>query len=506
MNPLEQLRRRIVTAEEMRGLDEWTINHLGVATTALMETAGRVVAQHIVDTYGNDTSILVVFGPGHNGADGLVVGRVLTEWGLTVSLRSPLPETALSQLCHRQLRTCMKMNMDVALGAAASIEMSNRLVIVDALFGTGLGRAPAGMTLSWIKAINGCSAPVVAVDIPSGVCGTSGRVMGMAVKADSTVTFQCSKWGHWAFPGSAQRGMLLTKDIGVSGAGIAHLKVADRHILGAEWPACVLPDRPRDGHKGTFGHLGIMGGHSGMVGAAKLAGKASMRVGVGKCTVLCERRVADQLAAELETVMCAQEPAVDPTDNAFDEVSWTPEHDAYVLGCGLDPKRLGRRFATVARSALPKVLDAGALAWLAAQTAYTLGAECVLTPHPKEAAVLLGKTVSDVEQDRLGSIRELSEEFGCVVVLKGAYTLMTAPSHGVYLCPYGNPGMASAGMGDVLAGVIGGLMAQGLSAWDAARAGVIWHARAGDSACAHKGEYTMIATDVIENLATVTSC
>ena len=497
---------RIVLSAEMQALDRWTIQNVGVSTTALMETAGRAVANHVRGDYGLDSEILILFGRGHNGADALVVGRTLKEWGFNVRLRSPFEEVQLCELCRHQLNSCLRLGLNVQLSAEPNANELLEMVVVDGLFGTGLSRTVTGVSKRWIDAVNAAECQVVSIDIASGVCGTSGSIMGCAVRASSTVTFQYSKWGHWGFPGADYRGRLSVVDIGISQSGFESCELEDRFVLGADWPRCILSVRHRNAHKGHFGHLGVIGGHQGMVGAAKLAALAGMRAGAGKSTILCEHAVFGPLSLELETVMCALEPAVDPNHGGFDAAEWTPSHTAYVVGCGLDPNRLGARFRRVVESGQPMVLDAGALIWLSRNPTVQLCNETVITPHPKEAAALLGINVAAVEADRLGALKRLSERYQCTVVLKGGYTLVCQPNSAIYLCQDGNPGMASAGMGDVLAGVIGGLMSQGVSSWDAARAGVTWHARAGDATAQVRGEVPMIATDLIENLSVVLSC
>lgn len=500
--------KSIVSAVEMRRLDQWTIDEFGLSVDVLMETAGRRVAQVIADFIGTVSSVVVVFGCGHNGADGLVAARSLYAKGMSVRVVTPFGRLDLTPSCLRQLERCERLGIRSELDCAARQRIEEDdvtdYVYVDALFGTGLGRNVSGSAAEWVDRMNQAASSVVSVDIPSGVCADTGQIMGVAVTADVTVAFQHSKLGHWMFPGADARGVLYVEDIGIPSIAMKKLGVPSRYVLSREDVFLSMPQRPDNGHKGTFGHVGVLGGHAGMTGATKLAGMGALRSGAGKCTILCEPRIAGQLACELDVLMCSPDESLSSEQGNGDAP--LVACDAYAIGVGVDPSRVSPSFSLWITGAAPRVIDAGALTWLADQAAVHLGDSCILTPHPAEAARLLGTTAEVIQADRFQAIGEIVQKFGCFVVLKGAYTLISGPNCEVVLCPYGNSGLASAGTGDVLAGLIAGLLAQGFSPWSAARIGVVWHALAGDLAREVKGEHVMIATDVIDSLAGVQRC
>jgi ADP-dependent NAD(P)H-hydrate dehydratase / NAD(P)H-hydrate epimerase len=498
----------IVTAQEMRALDAWTIEDFGLGVDVLMESAGRRVAELMIREYGRISDVIVVFGPGHNGADGLVTGRVLQAHGLAVTALSPFARTDLTPACQRQLQRCERLGMNVTLNCEPSVvsDVSPSILCVDALFGTGLGRALSGVVEAWVDWMNQTGSPTIAVDVPSGVCAQTGQVLGSAVRATLTVSFQFSKIGHWVYPGAGYRGHLCVEDIGIPIASLDLLSGPRRRVLERSIVDELLPERAENGHKGTFGHVGVVGGHVGMTGAAKLSGLGVLRSGAGKCTVLCEPRIVDALACELDVLMCVPTRHLEHNAKEVHCGSSNSRYDAYVIGVGVDPSRVGSSFGELIYSDAYRVVDAGALTWLSQQPPQQLGERCILTPHPAEAARLLGTTVEVVQADRFDAVTQIARKFDCVVVLKGAYSLIFGPGYDVVVCPYGNAGLGTAGTGDVLAGLLAGLLAQGCSTWNAARLGVVWHALAGDRTRDEKGEHSMIAVDLIDCLGRGLGC
>jgi hydroxyethylthiazole kinase-like uncharacterized protein yjeF len=500
--------RIIVSAREMQALDAWTIEDFGLGVDVLMESAGRRVADVIIHDFGTKLDVAVVFGPGHNGADGLVTARTLHARGITVVAFSPFCRSDLTAACQRQLARCERLGMTIELDCEPvnASDGGPGAVCVDALFGTGLGRALSGVNLMWVDWMNQSASPTIAVDIPSGVCAETGQVLGNAVRADVTVSFQYSKIGHWVYPGAGYRGRLCVEDIGIPSTSLDALSGPRRRVLDRSIVDERLPKRAENGHKGTFGHVAVVGGHVGMTGAAKLAGLGALRSGAGKCTVLCEPRIVDALACELDVLMCAPTVYLDQNAQLTRPEAFTGLHDAYVIGVGVDPFKVGPSFDALIYSDAFRVIDAGALTWLAKRPDAPLGERCILTPHPAEAARLLDTTTQLVQSDRFDAVTQIARKFGCVVVLKGAYSLISGPDCEVVVCPYGNAGLGTAGTGDVLAGLIAGLLAQGCSPWDAARVGVVWHALAGDITRDEKGAHSMIAVDLIDRLARGRRC
>ena len=367
-------------------------------------------------------------------------------------------------------------------------------VIVDALLGIGLTGAPRPETIAVIEAINAARRPVFALDIPSGVDADTGAVHGAAVRADLTLSFVAFKSGTFLGAGPEHAGVVLLDDLGVVPPVRPEFAPLLRRIDESEL-AQNLPRRSRDAHKGTSGRVLVVGGGAGMPGAARLAGEAALRVGAGLVSVAGDPGNLLAVTGTRPEIIYLPTPAagIDVALRAADVVAIGPG-----LGTAEWGARLWSEFLRV--SPARAVVDADALNLLAREPV-KLPADWVLTPHPGEAGRLLGSDAGAVQSDRLGAVRELNVRFGATAVLKGAGTLVACggDAQALYICERGNPGMATAGMGDVLTGVIAGLVAQGIDPAQAARLGVLVHALAGDSA-AQGGQRGLIASDVIAEL------
>ncbi|MFQ5458238.1 MAG: NAD(P)H-hydrate dehydratase, partial [Myxococcota bacterium] len=349
--------------------------------------------------------------------------------------------------------------------------------------------------------------PTLAVDIPSGVDASTGAILGRAVRADLTATFGLPKLGHVLFPGAERAGRLVVVDIGipeayVSAAGIPDAIVTRGDALGA------VPDRPRDAHKGTFGHLLVVAGSPGKTGAAAMCAQAAMRVGTGLVTLAAPESVVPVLAAKLTEVMCE---AVAETDartlgrKAIERISALSEgKSALALGPGLSthPETAELVLHLARTEERPLLLDADALNALAGRPAAleNCPGPRVLTPHPGEMGRLCRTDAKRVNGDRIGTARDFARTHGVIVVLKGAHTVIAAPDGEARVNLTGNPGMASGGMGDALSGVIAGFLAQGVRPFEAACLGVYLHGLAGDLAARARGRAGLLATDVIDTL------
>ena len=360
--------------------------------------------------------------------------------------------------------------------------------------------------------MNAHKGPVVSIDIPSGVCGSTGRVGGAAVMAECTVTFQYSKRGHWLHPGAQYRGLLDIVDIGIGqmNESVQTEDWADGEIVvsrvRSDFLRQTLGKRCPNSHKGDFGHVMVVAGREGQFGAGRLAADAALAVGAGTSTLGTTAARLQSLSSGLYEVMAKTLYEDDL------ERGWTihlQAYDALVIGPGLsDEFVVGQRLAdSLMQLEVPIVLDAQALNHLATRPyVWTNLRRAVITPHPGEAARLLGISAADVQADRVGAVQRLIELCGTHVVLKGAHTLIGLPTGRVYLCPYGNAGMATAGSGDVLAGVIGGMLAVGYGMDEAIIAGTVWHARAGDWLAAHYGPASLRARDLVDALREVERC
>jgi NAD(P)H-hydrate epimerase len=470
----------VVSADEMRALDRATMDDVGIPGLTLMETAGRAVAAAVLrdSVHGH---VAVVCGPGNNGGDGFVVARVLRDRGVDAVAYLAASRDAVKGDAKRHLEILERAGgvvraiatpaqLDELVGAIAGAE-----VCVDALFGIGPVRLIEGHLAEVVAAMNRARYRI-AVDIPSGIDSDTGRTMGSAVRADMTVTMGALKVALVSAPGFAACGAIEVADIGIPAGVIATAGVKVGLVDETDVRGCLPKPAPLD-HKGTRGHAIVIGGSPGMRGAGRLASAALLRAGAGLATLAAAG--GDDLIA-VDSVMTKA------LDGSLGEV--LKGKDAVVIGCGLRQGDAARGWlAEVLAAGIPAVLDADALNMLAADPARIAGAAgpIVITPHPGEAARLLGPscTAAEIEADRLSAARALAAKTRALVVLKGARTIVCDGTLADDFCainPTGGPALASGGSGDVLAGVIGALLAQGVAAADAARAGVYVHGLAGE--------------------------
>ncbi len=488
-------------AETMRAVDRWAIEEQGVGGLELMERAGEAVARE-VERRAPDGLATVVCGKGNNGGDGFVAARMLREAGREVTVVGIASANELSNDARENLAR-LPGSGPVTL---AETSLEDAAMVVDALLGTGFSGAPRGSTAEAIEAVNDARVPVVSVDVPSGVDASSGVVEGSAVRAAATVTFHASKPGLWIRPGKAYAG-----EVSVAGIGIPRGAPLESEIglISADVLA-ELPRRGADSTKFSSGHVIVAGGSRGLSGAPMMCAHASMRTGAGYVTACVPASIQPVLAAsgrpELMTRALPEADGELIVDGIDELLSLARERSALALGTGLGRGRGARAFARelARRAELALVLDAdglnahaGVLSELAARSAPT-----VLTPHAGELGRLLELDGEDVERERLRSVRTAADQARAVVVLKGDDTLIADPRGRVAVSPGGSPALATAGTGDVLTGVIATLLAQGLSAFDAACAGVSLHAAAGRVAALTLGSPdAAIASDVIDALA-----
>ena len=506
-------RMRLVTAEEMRTLDRLTIEG-GTPGHVLMERAGegatRVLLECIPRLRKRGSRALVVAGKGNNGGDGWVIARLLKRRGVQVevALVGRVAEVAGDAL--RNLRAYRKLSGklfevgDEAGLARLAKAASAADAVVDALFGTGLNNPVHGLPAAVIEIVNTCGAPVLAVDIPSGLDADSGRPLGAAVQAEATATFGFAKLGQVQHPGVRHCGALAVVDIGLADAALAAAPPRAALIETAA-AARLVPRREPETHKGDCGHVLIIAGSLGHTGAAQLATRAAGRAGAGLVTVVAPASLYPVYAAGVREAMTAQLADTDGRIR-FDAgalAALTAGKAVVVIGPGIgthdDAGRTVRWLLEHGEQAL--VLDADALTVLARDPTplRAAGGRCVLTPHPGEMARLIGGDTATVQADRVGVARSFAVAYGCTLVLKGARTVIAGADGFVWINPTGNPGMASGGMGDVLAGAIGGLLAQGLPPADATCLGVHVHGLAADRAAAD-GEIGLLAGDVADAL------
>ncbi|HTO12339.1 MAG TPA: NAD(P)H-hydrate dehydratase [Candidatus Binatia bacterium] len=505
----------VFTADEMRGVDQRAIRELGIPGATLMENAGRGAAERIVAALPvlglgrRGVRVVIVCGKGGNGGDGFVVARHLKRAGHRVRVflvAAPDELRGDAALKYREMeRRAIRAHV-VRDDAVLARALADADLVVDALLGTGARGAPAPPLARAIEQINAGGRPVVALDIPSGLSADGDVPDGPVVRAALTTTFAGLKRGLLVGQGPDLAGRVQVVDIGVPAAEVA--RGVDTFALETDDVARHFPPRPRETHKGSYGHLLLVAGSVGKSGAAALAARAAMRAGAGLVTVATASSAQPAVAALLLEVMSEPLPetaagsvALKARDRLHDLLQG---RDALALGPGLgldqDTQALAR--ALVFESRCPCVVDADALTALAGHLDRLRGAPAArcLTPHPGEMARMLGVSVADVQRDRLRTVRQFATGWGVHVVLKGATSVIGTPEGTVLLNPTGNPGMASGGTGDVLTGVVGAFLARGLAPAAALASAVYLHGLAGDVAAARHGQESLIASDVIEAL------
>jgi NAD(P)H-hydrate epimerase len=476
-------------SKDVRELDAAAIA-AGVSGHELMCRAAASALRELRARWPAARDLLVICGGGNNGGDGYVLARLAKLAGLAPRVLAVVGRERLQGDAARAAADCGDVGVPIITYEPR--ELASRLarcdVVVDALLGIGLVDDVRAEIAALIRVVNACRRPVLAIDVPSGLCADTGRVRGTAVVAAATVTFIARKAGLWMASGPEYAGEVVLDPLGidtrVSDRSGAHpvLRLLEREALAAS-----LVRRPRDAHKGIAGHVLIVGGGLGMPGAARLAGEAALRAGAGRVTVLAAPGSLAAIAGNCPELMVR---GVDDDVASLDPL--LAAADVVAIGPGLGHGPWAHRVfsliidVVVARR-LPCVIDADALTLLAetndaqALRALRAPAHSVLTPHPGEAARLLGTTSAAIQADRLQALRELQSRHDAALVLKGAGTLVSGRPV-PWLCPFGNPAMAAPGMGDVLTGVIAALLGQGLAAPLAARTGVLLHALAGDLA------------------------
>lgn len=503
----------ILTADQMRAVDKAAADELGLPSLVLMENAGRGVVEAIVRARGSlrGREVRVVCGGGQNGGDGFVIARHLTNAGARVQILLTAPRAKIAGDAAINLRVVEAMSIPLRDGSTEIAGVTWRRwldgadLIIDAVLGTGLRAEVAGPAVAAIQAMNETRAFRVSVDVPSGLDADSGRVRGVTVRADLTVTMGCRKLGLVLDP-EVPVGRLEVADLGLSPGALAAAVPGIGplcHWLDAADLRSLLPRRRPGAHKRAAGHVLVVAGSPGKTGAALLAANGALRGGAGLATIASTGPGQVALDAKVLEAMTASYASGDDADEAsYDRIAVLASRmSAVVLGPGI-PTGSGMR-ALVSRIAaelpLPVLLDADALNLLGTDAAVALGrspAPRIVTPHPGEMARIVGTTPMAIQEDRLGHARRLAAASGAVVVLKGARTIVAAPDRTAYVNPTANPALATAGSGDVLAGLIGALAGQGLGPVDAARAGVFVHGQAADVAVSLVGGRNIVAGDL----------
>jgi hydroxyethylthiazole kinase-like uncharacterized protein yjeF len=490
----QPLPKELYRAEEVRAMDRHAIDTVGIPGIELMHRAGAAALVALRERWRSARTLSAVCGAGNNGGDGYVVARLAHELGWDVRVYPVAPPANLkgdALTAYQEFRAAGGEVLDFI-----PVDFEGAEILVDGLLGTGLDREIGGLYAEVIRAVNrysergaalsGLGRKVLALDIPSGLHADSGAVLGVAVRADLTASFIGLKRGLFTGEGLEYSGEVVFDDLGTP-PEVKHCVRPSALLL----PPLVhgLPRRPRSAHKGHFGHVLVVGGDHGYSGAARMAAEAAARVGAGLVSVATREPHAGLMNLARPELMCLG------TETRAELESLLGRATAVALGPGLGRSNWAREMLeTVLASDLPLVVDADGLNLLAERPPHR--ENWVLTPHPGEAARLLGVTTAAIQRDRFAAVRELHSRYGGVVVLKGSGTLIAGEDGIPSVCTAGNPGMASGGMGDVLTGVIAGLLAQKLSLLDAAVLGVRLHGAAGDEA-ASGGERGLLASDLM---------
>lgn len=473
-------------SEQVRELDRCAIEEHKIPGFTLMSRAGQAAFATLCEHWPQARSLAVVCGSGNNGGDGYVVARLAHEAELSVQLFFLGDPAQLAGDARKAADAARKAG--VSMLAYENQALDDYELIVDGLLGTGLDKEVQGAFRQVIEAVNGADCPVLSLDIPSGLDADSGRVLGAAVKADITISFIGLKRGLFTADGPEYCGGLRFDDLDVPAQVYDSLTPSAQRIDRCLLSECLKP-RSRTAHKGDFGHVLIIGGEQGMAGAARMAGEAAARVGAGLVSIATRASHAALLGVSRPELMCHGVEDIGELNRLLERAT------VVAIGPGLGQGPWGQAMLSrILDCHKPLVLDADALNLLATEPARR--EQWVLTPHPGEAARLLGCSNEDIQQDRFSALAALQASYGGVCVLKGAGSLILDNEASLSLCSEGNPGMAIGGMGDALTGIIAGLIAQGFSLADAARLGVCLHAAAADEA-ARDGERGLLASDLM---------
>lgn len=501
----------VLTAAEMKKCDETAIKEYGIASLVLMERAALETVNAVIAKYGKDICVGVIAGCGNNGGDGIAIARILHEHGIRVEIHMVGETKKLTDETRTQLETAKKLNLPIYYG----VEHTLYDVIIDAIFGIGITRSIEGKYRKAIEEINASKAHVVAVDIPSGVNADDGSIMGCAVKADMTVTFAYRKIGLMLYPGASCAGEVLCVPIGIPRA-VTEKKRTGVVTFTDKEADLKLPDRSRSGNKGTFGKVLLAAGSRSMGGACQLSALSAYRIGAGMVRVFTAQENRESLLRKLPEAIIDtyldkdDEGALQAAERQtlINGLMWA---DVIAIGPGLS---LSNRALDILKTALaygdkPMVVDADALNLLAKNEDLLEGmrlgrrksdAGIVFTPHLGEFARLMKYPVSEIKKDFLGTCKAFTKKYDVSLVCKDARTVITKRGKLIYLNSSGNDGMATAGSGDVLTGIIAGLLAQGMSGFEAAVIGAYAHGLAGDYARDHASSYYIMAQDIINSL------
>ncbi len=506
---------KVATPEQIGKMDTEAITKIGIPGIVLMENAALKVVEEIVKSVGNvnGKKAVVLAGKGNNGGDAYAVARHLHNIGTKVLVFITSKKTEIKNDAEINLKIIEKINIETVeiIGKDEVLKLKEELeacdVVVDGIFGTGFKGQISGIIDEVVSLVNNSLKYAIAIDIPSGVNGETGKVLGRCIKAHKTVTFSYPKTGLLINPGCEYTGELVIADIGIpkiisDAINMETTLIDESHVSG------IIPKRYRESSKGNYGRVLIISGSTGMTGSGCLCAKAALRSGAGLVYLGVPSALRDIYSTQLV------EPIVIPLEDrgngylskeSMHEIIKEMERmDVAAIGPGISSRQdvseiMGE---LLINARIPLVLDADALNAVSGDVGILKKSKVpvIVTPHPGEMSRLIGVSIPDIQKDRIKYARDFSSEYNVITVLKGAKTIIATPDGRIYINPTGNPGMSTAGTGDVLTGIITGFWGQGFAPEDAAVAGVFLHGLAGDIAAANRGEYGLIAGDLIEEL------
>lgn len=489
----------VLTPDEMAKLDQKVIEN-GFESLLLMETAGRGTTEIIKENYDRDNKILILAGSGNNGGDGLVIARLLDICKYNVKIIIVGNEDKLNKDPITNYKICKLRNIDLEfLQKDSDLKklkeaVKNTDLIIDSLLGTGLTGELRTPYLEIVQMINESNKDVLAVDIPSGINGSNGKIMGSAVSADITVTMAFSKIGHYIYPGRENTGKLYTVDLGFPNH-LINQQTYKHNTLNLKEASELLPQRSTTGHKGSFGKVLVIGGSKGLAGAPAMTAESALKTGSGVVKTLIPDEISHTVSSFCREAM-SDSLTLENVKKGLDN------YDLIALGPGLGKGQKQAELVSfvIKNSQLPVVLDADGINNLNLKELKNCQCELVMTPHPGEFARLVNKSITEIQENRIDNAREFAKKYKVNLVLKGVSSLIADKNGNIYINKTGNEGMATAGSGDVLTGIISSLIGQGLAPFKSAVLGVYLHGLAGDQAKSTIGSYSVIAGDIIENI------
>lgn len=488
----------LVSGKEMKNWEKQAMENYKTPSILLMERAALAVVDELTCGAYDLHKVLIACGTGNNGGDGLAVARLLTARGIKVDVCVVGPLDKLSQDAKQQLEMYQAISGKFVTAPA----FDEYTVMVDAIFGIGCDREISGIAAEVIEAMNAEHAPIVAIDVPSGISSDTGKVCGVAIKADVTITFFTEKLGMLLYPGNDYCGKIKVADLGIPFEKSEECKI----IAYDENDLKKLPKRLGNSHKGTYGKVLVIAGSPTISGAAYMAAAGAYRIGAGLVKIYIPKENQTAMQTLLPEALLETYDRNRPLFKTLKQcMEWA---DVIVIGPGFGTDRAAEKILNyvICKSEVPLVVDADGLNILAEnkEWIYEMNVPVIMTPHVQEMARLTKSPRENIQKKSVAAAESFVAQYPVTLVLKDARTIVAKENELTYLNVSGNSGMATGGSGDVLAGILGGLLAQGLDVLEASRLGVYLHGMAGDAAAAKKGMYSMTATDILDGIAEVT--